>query len=103
MSALAAAGPRVMSAADQREVREALRLLLKGQGYEAEGASSPAEIIEAVTGRSFDVVLMGLNFTRGTISGGGGPWVVGPLPGLAGTPRGGWHTVRARAALRGVV
>jgi DNA-binding NtrC family response regulator len=62
-------GPRVLIADDQREVREALRLLLKGQGYETEGAGSPPEIVEAVARRNFDVVLMDLNYTRDTTSG----------------------------------
>jgi DNA-binding NtrC family response regulator len=61
--------PRVLIADDQREVREALRLLLKAEGYESEAASSPAEIIQAVTTREFDAVLMDLNYTRDTTSG----------------------------------
>jgi DNA-binding NtrC family response regulator len=69
MSTAAPARPRILIADDQREVREALRLLLKGQGYETEGAGSPPEIVEAVARRSFDVVLMDLNFTRDTTSG----------------------------------
>ena len=34
--------PLVLIADDQRDVREALRLLLKGEGYRTESASSPA-------------------------------------------------------------
>src|SRR5690349_262570 len=62
-------GPRVLIADDQREVREALRLLLKGEGFLIEVAASPAEILQAVTTRDFDVVLMDLNYTRDTTSG----------------------------------
>jgi DNA-binding NtrC family response regulator len=69
MSAPASARPRILIADDQREVREALRLLLKGEGYETEGAGSPPEIVEAVARRTFDVALMDLNFTRDTTSG----------------------------------
>jgi DNA-binding NtrC family response regulator len=61
--------PRVLIADDLREVREALRLLLKAEGFETETAASPAEILEAVTSREFDAVLMDLNYTRDTTSG----------------------------------
>jgi DNA-binding NtrC family response regulator len=61
--------PRVLIADDQREVREALRLLLKGEGYATETAASPAETLAAVTGQEFDAVLMDLNYTRDTTSG----------------------------------
>ena len=61
--------PRVLIADDQREVREALRLMLKAEGFETETAASPAEILQAVTTRDFDAVLMDLNYTRDTTSG----------------------------------
>src|SRR4051794_15287455 len=61
--------PRVLIADDQREVREALRLMLKAEGFETETAASPAEILQAVATRDFDAVLMDLNYTRDTTSG----------------------------------
>ncbi len=61
--------PRVLIADDQRDVREALRLLLKGEGFETETAASPGEVVEAVGRRDFDTVLMDLNYTRDTTSG----------------------------------
>ncbi|HKI04813.1 MAG TPA: sigma-54 dependent transcriptional regulator [Thermoanaerobaculia bacterium] len=61
--------PRVLIADDLREVREALRLLLKAEGFETETAASPAEILQAVTTREFEAVLMDLNYTRDTTSG----------------------------------
>ncbi|HVR95874.1 MAG TPA: sigma-54 dependent transcriptional regulator [Thermoanaerobaculia bacterium] len=61
--------PRVLIADDQREVREALRLLLKGEGYATETAASPAEVLAAVTSQELDAVLMDLNYTRDTTSG----------------------------------
>ncbi|HEY7215284.1 MAG TPA: sigma-54 dependent transcriptional regulator [Thermoanaerobaculia bacterium] len=61
--------PRVLIADDLHEVREALRLLLKAEGFETETAGSPAEILQAVTSREFDAVLMDLNYTRDTTSG----------------------------------
>jgi len=61
--------PRVLIADDLREVREALRLLLKAEGFDTETAGSPPEILQAVTSREFDAVLMDLNYTRDTTSG----------------------------------
>ena len=60
---------RVLIADDQSDVIEALRLLLKAEGYEIEAASSPAGVLEAIENRDFDVVLMDLNYTRDTTSG----------------------------------
>ena len=61
--------PRILIADDQRDVREALRLLLKGEGFETATAMSPAEILEAVSRSEWDAVLMDLNYTRDTTSG----------------------------------
>ena len=71
--------PRVLIADDQREVREALRLLLKAEGFESETAASPSEIIQAVATRPLDVVLMDLNYTRDTTSGREGLDLLGKL------------------------
>src|SRR5512138_1528756 len=60
---------RVLVADDQSDVLEALRLLLKGEGYHLETASSPAGIMAALDAREFDVVLMDLNYARDTTSG----------------------------------
>ena len=62
-------GPRVLIADDQQDVREALRLLLKGEGWRTEAASSPAEVLDVVRRRHLDAVLMDLNYTRDTTSG----------------------------------
>ena len=40
--------PRVLIADDQPDVLEALRLLLKGEGYQTESVTSPGGVIEAV-------------------------------------------------------
>src|SRR5205814_8336927 len=61
--------PRVLIADDQPDVLEALRLLLKAEGFGIESAGSPAAILEAVDGDDYDVVLMDLNYTRDTTSG----------------------------------
>src|SRR5580704_6565531 len=60
---------RVLIADDQADIRDALRLLLKREGYETQGASSPAEALAAIEAREFDAVLMDLNNTRDTTSG----------------------------------
>src|SRR3984957_12257301 len=61
--------PRILIADDQPDVLEALRVLLKNHGYKCELASSPAAIIEAITAREFDLILMDLNYARDTTSG----------------------------------
>src|SRR5579862_4616931 len=60
---------RVLIADDQPDVLEALRLMLKGEGFEIETAHSPAGIVAALEARDFDVILMDLNYTRDTTSG----------------------------------
>jgi DNA-binding NtrC family response regulator len=60
---------RVLIADDQADIREALRLLLKGEGFEIEMAESPVQVLAAVQARERDVVLMDLNYTRDTTSG----------------------------------
>src|SRR5438046_10711262 len=61
--------PRVLIADDQSDVLEALRLLLKAEGFVLETASSPAGVLAAVEAREFDVALIDLNYTRDTTSG----------------------------------
>jgi phosphoserine phosphatase RsbU/P len=61
--------PRILIADDQPDVLSALRLLLKGQGYETEGVASPAEMLRALEAREFDLLLMDLNYARDTTSG----------------------------------
>src|SRR5450432_3445301 len=69
MKSFADSAPRILIADDQADVLEALRLLLKGEGYQIESATSPAGIVSALETRDFDVVLMDLNYTRDTTSG----------------------------------
>jgi DNA-binding NtrC family response regulator len=63
------APPRVLIADDQADVLEALRLLLKSEGYQIESAASPPAVIDALDAREFDAILMDLNYTRDTTSG----------------------------------
>jgi len=60
---------RILIADDQPDVLEALRLLLKGEGYQTESATTPDGIMTAVGSRDFDLVLTDLNFARDTTSG----------------------------------
>jgi DNA-binding NtrC family response regulator len=61
--------PRVLVADDQPDVLEALRLLLKGEGYKLEMADSPAAALSAIEKRDFDLALIDLNYQRDTTSG----------------------------------
>ncbi len=60
---------RVLVADDQPDVVEALRLLLKAEGYRIESAGSPAAILDAIDADEFDVALIDLNYARDTTSG----------------------------------
>ena len=60
---------RVLVADDQKDVLEALRLLLKSEGIGVETASSPAGALAALEARDFDAVLIDLNYARDTTSG----------------------------------
>ncbi len=64
-----ASAPRILIADDQPDVLEALRLLLKGEGYQIESATSPGGVIAALEARDFDVVIVDLNYARDTTSG----------------------------------
>jgi DNA-binding NtrC family response regulator len=60
---------RLLVADDQAPVRDALRLLLKGEGYAVTLAASPAEAVASVQSANFALVLIDLNYTRDTTSG----------------------------------
>src|SRR3954468_18511962 len=60
---------RILIADDQQDVLEALRLLLKSEGYQTEAVKSPAAVLKAVESRDFSLVLMDLNYARDTTSG----------------------------------
>jgi len=61
--------PRTLIADDQPDVVRALRLLLKANGHQIEAVHSPAAVLDAVRARSFDLLLMDLNYARDTTSG----------------------------------
>ncbi|MDE1175808.1 MAG: sigma-54 dependent transcriptional regulator [Edaphobacter sp.] len=60
---------RLLVADDQPHILEAVRLLLKPEGYEMELVRTPALALEALTRESFDGALIDLNYTRDTTSG----------------------------------
>ena len=72
----------ILIADDQPDVLEALRFLVKGEGYQAEAVTSPAAAIDAVESRDFDAVLMDLNYTRDTTSGQEGLELLNRIQGL---------------------
>ena len=67
-----APAPRVLVADDDTDVLAALRLLLKGEGWEVSTATSPALALRAAESTDFDVALLDLNYARDTTSGGEG-------------------------------
>ena len=69
MKSATASIPKILIADDQPDVLEALRLLLKGEGYRIESVSSPARVLEILRAQDFDVLLMDLNYARDTTSG----------------------------------
>ena len=60
---------KLLVADDQPHILEALRLLLKPEGYQLEMVRTPALVLEALAHESFDGVLIDLNYTRDTTSG----------------------------------
>src|SRR5512132_4001701 len=60
---------RILVADDQQDVLEAIRFLMKGEGYQVECVTSPGAVITALETREFDAVLIDLNYTRDTTSG----------------------------------
>ena len=60
---------KVLVADDQPDVLAALRLLLKGEGFETRSVNSPAAVLSSVQQENFDLLVMDLNYTRDTTSG----------------------------------
>ena len=99
---------RILIADDQPDVLNALRLLLKSNGYEIEAVSTPAELLRSVEARPFDLLLMDLNYARDTTSGREGLELLNRLKELDDAPTivvmTGWATVglAVEAMQRGV-
>src|SRR5438046_10698354 len=61
--------PRILVADDQKDILEALKLLLKGEGYEVDTATSPRGVLAALDKRDFDALLIDMKYARDTTSG----------------------------------
>ncbi len=77
---------RILLADDQAAVRDALRFLLKGEGYQTTPVSSPAETLAAIQKEEFGLAFIDLNYTRDTTSGQEGLDLLGKLLALEGAP-----------------
>ncbi|MBZ5578486.1 MAG: SpoIIE family protein phosphatase [Acidobacteriia bacterium] len=71
--------PRALIADDQPDVTEALRLLLKREGYQTEAVHSPRAVLDSLSARDFDLLLMDLNYARDTTSGAEGLDLLGRI------------------------
>jgi len=76
---------RVLIADDQRDVLEALRILLKGEGHQTESVTSVSGIFNALQQRDYAVLMMDLNYTRDTTSGQEGLEVIPKIQALDST------------------
>jgi sigma-B regulation protein RsbU (phosphoserine phosphatase) len=72
---------RVLVCDDQADVLEALRLLLKGQGWQAVAVDSPDALMLKIRSEIFDLILVDLNYTRDTTSGAEGMDLLASLEG----------------------
>ena len=69
MAANTPAPYRILIADDQSDVLEALRLLLKAEGYLIDTAKSPGAVMKSVEQRDYALALIDLNYSRDTTSG----------------------------------
>jgi DNA-binding NtrC family response regulator len=76
---------RVLIADDQRDVLEALRILLKGEGHQTESVTSVGGIFNALQQRDYALLMMDLNYTRDTTSGQEGLEVIPKIQALDST------------------
>lgn len=60
---------RILLADDQPDVLEALRLLLKPEGYGIDTAKSPAAVLKAIESHDYALAIIDLNYARDTTSG----------------------------------
>jgi phosphoserine phosphatase RsbU/P len=60
---------RILVCDDQVDVLEAMRLLLKGQGWQSVTVESPQDLLRTARTEPFDLILADLNYTRDTTSG----------------------------------
>jgi DNA-binding NtrC family response regulator len=78
--------PRILVADDEPDVLEALKLLLKGEGYDVHAVTSPRAVLSALDARDFDALLIDMNYARDTTSGAEGLDLLGRLQALDAPP-----------------
>jgi DNA-binding NtrC family response regulator len=60
---------RILIADDQRDVLEALRILLKSEGHQTDAVTSLSGVFNALEKKDYALLMMDLNYTRDTTSG----------------------------------
>lgn len=102
LSSARLAPPRVLIADDQQSISEALVFLLKMQGIHTDVVSSPAEVLQRVRERQYDLLLMDMNYEKDTTSGAEGLRLVDAVrnidPGLGMVVMTAWSTVEIAVA-----
>ena len=76
---------RILIADDQRDVLEALRILLKSEGHQTDAVTSLTGIFNALQQRDYALLMMDLNYTRDTTSGQEGLEVIPKIQALDST------------------
>ena len=76
---------KILIADDQSDVLEALRILLKGEGYQTEAVTSLRAMLNALEKRDYALLMMDLNYTRDTTSGQEGLDVIPRIQAIDGT------------------
>lgn len=74
--------PRILVADDQSDIREALRLLLKTEGFKVETVATVNAALAALEADPPDLLLMDLNYSRDTTSGREGMDLLARIQGL---------------------
>src|SRR3954471_8389881 len=93
---------RVLVADDQPSVVDALMLLFKSQGINADYANTPEEVEKLVAARAYDLLLMDMNYARDTSSGAEGLELLARIrsadPALAVVVMTAWSTIEIAVA-----
>lgn len=88
---------KILVVDDQEDVREALRLLLKGSGYKTEEVSSPNAALASIAYGDHDLIVVDMNYTWDTTSGEEGlrllDHIRGQRPELPVIAMTGWSTI----------
>jgi DNA-binding NtrC family response regulator len=71
--------PSVLVADDQRDILQAMRVLLRGEGCKVKTVNTPDEALDALAHNPFDVALIDLNYARDTTSGEEGLDLIGEI------------------------